>query len=115
MEIREYVKKPAPSPFNWFLGNLTIFCRPSFVKEDENDTQFTYNKEALLITQWGGCLLESHRDSEAEPSVSPTLWPTEHALKESVPGRKPEQDSALPDIQACLQSTVARSGPDPHF
>lgn len=55
--------------------------------------------------------------SEAEPSVSPTPWPTERALRESVPGRHPEQDPTLPDIQTHLQPIVAvtRSEPDPHF
>ena len=56
--------------------------------------------------------------SEGEPSVSPTLWPTERALRESVPGRHPERDlTLLPDIQTHLQSivAVARSEPDPHF
>lgn len=52
---------------------------------------------------------------EREPSVSPTLWPTERARRESVPGTRPEQDATLPDIQTHLQSTVAvaRSEPDP--
>lgn len=98
------------------------------VTEDENDMRFNYNKEALLIRQWGGCLLQSQREREREtardrlrarekPSVSPTLWPTERALRESAPGRHPGRDRTLPDIQTHLQSTVAvaRSEPDPHF
>jgi len=31
---------------------------------------------------------------EREPSVSPTLWPTERAHRASVPGRDPEQDDS---------------------
>lgn len=50
-----------------------------------------------------------------EPSVSPTLWPTERA--QSVRGTSPEQDVTLPDTQTHLQSaaTVARAEPDPHL
>lgn len=103
---------------------LSSACAPFQVgmREDGNDTQFNYNREVLLIIQWGFCLLKSKEReqqtmSEAQPSGSPTLWPTECALWASVPGRHPEQDPALPDIQTHLRSTVAaiRSEPDPHF
>lgn len=32
------------------------------MREDGNDMQFNYNREALLIIQWGFCLLESQRE-----------------------------------------------------
>lgn len=36
------------------------------MREDGNDMQFNYNREALLIIQWGFCLLESQRETERE-------------------------------------------------
>lgn len=50
------------------IGSLIILpssaCAPFQVgmREDGEDTQFNYNREALLIIQWGFCLLESQRE-----------------------------------------------------
>lgn len=76
----------------------------------QESSPFNYTMRWLLTG-------EQEIASEAVPSVSPTLWPTEHALWESMSGRHPEQDLTLPDIKTHLQSIVApgRSEPDPHF
>lgn len=39
------------------------------MKEDGNDMQFNYNREALLIIQWGFSLLESQRERERERAM----------------------------------------------
>lgn len=47
------------------IGSLIISLSSAYVpfqvgmREDGKDRQFNYNSEALLIIQWGFCLLES--------------------------------------------------------